>query len=158
MDDHVYVRIMPKKSTLRWTSCAKLAPVFYGPFQILEILGAMAYRFTLPSHIRVHNLFHVSTLKRYVHDPRHVIHWWNIQVGIRLSTKSPKGMNFILIILSLSWLQVESDDEFLVEPQCNLGQREIMRRRRAITQVKVQWKHFGPEEATWEDEIFVWED
>ena len=51
-------------------------------------------------------------------------------------------------------LQVKPDDEFLVEPQCILDQREIILWRWAITQVKVQWKHFGPEEATWEDESF----
>ena len=34
--DHVYMQIKPKRSTLRWTSCAKLAPRFCGPFQILE--------------------------------------------------------------------------------------------------------------------------
>ena len=78
--DHVYVQIKPKKSTLRWASCAKLAPRFCGPFQILERIGPVAYRLALPSHIRVHNFFHVSLLKRYVHDPRHVIHWQNIQV------------------------------------------------------------------------------
>ena len=52
-------------------------------------------------------------------------------------------------------MQVEPDDEFLVELQCILEQREIIVWRQAITQVKVQWKHFGSEEATWEDESFV---
>ena len=97
----MYVRIKPKKSTLWWTSCAKLAPRFCGPFEILERVGPVAYRLALPSHIRAHNLFHVSILKRYVHDLRHVIHWKKIHVGKRLSTKAPKEMNFMLINLSL---------------------------------------------------------
>ena len=54
-------------------------------------------------------------------------------------------------------MQVELNGEFLVEPHSIIDQREIMLQKRAITQVKVQWKHFGPEEATWEDESFVWE-
>ena len=52
-------------------------------------------------------------------------------------------------------MQVEPDGEFLVEPHSIIDWREIMLRKRAITQVKVQWRHFGPEEATWEDESFV---
>ena len=54
-------------------------------------------------------------------------------------------------------MQVELDGEFLVEPHSIIDRREIMLRKRAIAQVKVQWKHFGPKEATWEDESFVWE-
>ena len=52
--------------------------------------------------------------------------------------------------------QVKPDGEFLVEPQRILDKREIMLQKRAITQVKVQWKHFSPDEATWEDEGFTW--
>lgn len=51
-------------------------------------------------------------------------------------------------------MQVELDGEFLVEPQRILDRREIMLQRRANTQVKVQWKHFSSDEATWEDEGF----
>eukprot|EP00253_Pinus_taeda_P009514 PITA_09514 len=80
----------------------------------------------LPSHIRVHNVFHVSVLKKYVYDPKHVIRWQDVQV-------KPEG-------------------EILVKPLNILDRREVLLRKRAITQVKVQWQHFGPDEATWEDE------
>ena len=46
--DHVYVRIKPKRSILRWNSCAKLAPWYCGTFQILERVGPVAYRLALP--------------------------------------------------------------------------------------------------------------
>ena len=52
-------------------------------------------------------------------------------------------------------MQVEPDGEFMVEPHSIIDRREIMLRKRAIAQVKVQRKHFGLEEATWEDESFV---
>eukprot|EP00253_Pinus_taeda_P028842 PITA_28842 len=124
--DHVYIRIQTKRSTLQWSGCAKLAPRYCGPFQILARIGPVAYQLALPSHIRVHNVFHVSILKKYVYDPRHVIQWQDIQV--------------------------EPEGEVLVEPLNILDRREVQLRKRAITQVKVQWRHYGPEEATWEDE------
>jgi hypothetical protein len=69
-------------------------------------------------------VFHVSLLKKYVHDPNHVIDW--------------------------TVIQVEPEGEFHPEPQCILDRRETMLQNRAIVQVKVQWKHFGVDEATWE--------
>eukprot|EP00253_Pinus_taeda_P010363 PITA_10363 len=80
--DHVYIRIQAKRSTLQWSGCAKLAPRYCGPFQILARVGPVAYQLALPSHIQVHNVFHVSVLKKYVYDPRHVIRWQEIQVGM----------------------------------------------------------------------------
>eukprot|EP00253_Pinus_taeda_P013819 PITA_13819 len=47
---------------------------------------------------------------------------------------------------------VKLEGEILVEPLNILDWREVMLRKRAITQVKVQWQHFRPDEATWEDE------
>jgi len=47
---------------------------------------------------------------------------------------------------------VESEGEFLPEPLCIIDRKETRIKKRTIAQVKVQWKHFGPEEATWEME------
>eukprot|EP00253_Pinus_taeda_P020204 PITA_20204 len=109
--DHVYIRIQAKRSTLQWSGCAKLAPRYCGPFQILARVGPVAYQLALPSHIRVHNVFHVSVLKKYVYDPKHVIRWQEIQV--------------------------EPEGEVLVEPLSILDQREVQLWKRVITQVKV---------------------
>lgn len=49
--DHVYVRVKPKRSTLRWGGCVKLAPNYCGPFQVLKRIGLMAYELALPSHM-----------------------------------------------------------------------------------------------------------
>eukprot|EP00253_Pinus_taeda_P002927 PITA_02927 len=46
---------------------------------------------------------------------------------------------------------VELEGEILVEPLNILDRREVTLRKLAITQVKVQWQHFGPNEATCED-------
>eukprot|EP00253_Pinus_taeda_P017346 PITA_17346 len=124
--DHVFVRIQARRSTLQWSGCAKLAPRYFGPFQILARVGPVAYQLALPSHIRIHNVFHVSVLKKYVYDPKHVIKWQDVRV--------------------------EPEGEVLVEPQSILDRREVRLRKRVITQIKVLWQHYGPEEATWEDE------
>ena len=82
MGDHVYLRIKPKKSTLYSGGCGKLAPRYCGPFEVLERVGPLDYKFALPSHIKVHNVFHVSLLKNYIHDLAHVIYCNVIQVEL----------------------------------------------------------------------------
>ena len=70
----------PRKISLKLGSCAKLSPRYCGPFEVLERIELVAYRLALPSSTRAHNVFRVSLLKRYVHDPNHVINWYVIQV------------------------------------------------------------------------------
>ena len=105
-------------------SCAKLSLRYCGPFEVLERIGPAAYRIALPTSNRAHNVFHFSLLKKYVHDPNHVINWDVIQV-------EPKG-------------------EFRIKPMHILDRKVTMLWNRAIWQVKVQWEDFRPEEATWE--------
>lgn len=75
VSDHMYVRNRARKITLQWSGCSKLAPTYCGSFQILVRIEPVAYQLALPSHIRVQNVFHVSVLKKYVYDPKHVINW-----------------------------------------------------------------------------------
>ena len=81
--NHVYLRVRPKKSSLKNGSCAKLSPIYCGPFEVLERIGPVAYRLALPTSTRAHNVFHVSLLEKYVHDPNHVINWDVIQVELK---------------------------------------------------------------------------
>ena len=78
--DHVYLKVRARKSSLKLGSCAKLSPRYRGPFEVLERIGPVAYRIAFPASTRTHDVFHVSLLKRYVHDPNHVINWDVIQV------------------------------------------------------------------------------
>ena len=68
--------------------------------------------------------FHVSQLKKYVHDSKHIVDWNVIQM-------EPKGL-------------------FQVEPMCILDKKETMLQNQVIGQVKVQGKNPGSDEATWE--------
>ena len=56
------------------------------------------------------------------------------------------------LIRDIDCQQVGLEGEVLVEPQSILDQREVRLRKLVITQIKVLWQHYGPEEATWEDE------
>ena len=73
--EHVFIKVRPKKSSLRLGSCAKLAPRYCGPFEIFSRIGQVAYQLSLPPNLRVHNVFHVYVLKKYVHDATHVVNW-----------------------------------------------------------------------------------
>ena len=78
--DHVYLRVRAKKSSLKLGSCAKLSPRYCGSFEVLERIGPTAYRLPFTTRTRYCNVIHVYLLKKYVHDPNHVIDWDVIQV------------------------------------------------------------------------------
>jgi hypothetical protein len=78
--DHVFLKVKTNRSTQKLGSCAKLATRFCGPFEILKRIGPVAYMLALPASMNVHNVFHVSLLKKYVPDANHVIDWNVIQV------------------------------------------------------------------------------
>ena len=74
------MKVNPKKISLKLGSCTKLETRLCGPFEILDRIGPIAYMLALPASMNVHNVFHVSLLKNYVHDPNHFIDWHLIQV------------------------------------------------------------------------------
>jgi hypothetical protein len=73
--EHVFFKVKAKISSLILGSCPKLVAKYCGPFEILEKIGPVAYMIALPTSMRVHNVFHVSLLKKYVPDPSHIIDW-----------------------------------------------------------------------------------
>ena len=59
----------------------KLSPRFIRSFEILERIGTVAYRLALPPSMSdVHEVFHVSMLRKYTPDPAHVVDWGQIEV------------------------------------------------------------------------------
>ena len=64
MGEHVFIKVRPKKISLKLRSCAKLAPRYCGPFEILSRMGQVAYQLALLPNLKVHNVFHISVLKK----------------------------------------------------------------------------------------------
>ena len=65
----VFVKINPLRKVVGYGRKRKLAPRFVGPFPILERIGTLIYRVSLPEKMAgVHNVFHVSHLRKCVHD------------------------------------------------------------------------------------------
>ena len=72
--NHVLLKVSPTRGVFRFGKKGKLSPRYIGPFEILERVGNLAYRLALPPSLsRVHNVFHVSQLRKYVADTSHII-------------------------------------------------------------------------------------
>ena len=125
--DHVFLKVMPKRGMVRFGKRGKLSPRFIGPFQILERVGVVSYRLALPSSMSgVHEVFHVSMLRKYTPDPAHVVDWGQIEV--------------------------DTNGTFEEGPVCILNSRDQVLRRKTVRLVRVLWRHYGVEESTWERE------
>ena len=69
---HVFLKVSPWKGIMRFGHKGKLSPRYIGPFEILECVGLVAYRIALPPALsKIHNVFHISSLRKYIPDPSH---------------------------------------------------------------------------------------
>jgi hypothetical protein len=72
--DHVYLHVSPMRGVKRFGIKGKLAPRYIGIFLILEKLGVVAYKLELPPSMAVvHDVFHVSQLKKCLKAPTDVV-------------------------------------------------------------------------------------
>jgi hypothetical protein len=68
--DYVYLKVSPIKGTKRFGVKGKLAPRYIGPYQIQARRGEVAYQLSLPENLSVvHDVFHVSQLKKFLRVP-----------------------------------------------------------------------------------------
>ena len=118
---------MPKRGVIRFGKRGKLSPRYIGPFEVLERVGAVAYRLALPLSLSsVDEVFHVSMLQKYTSDPTHIMDWGEFVV--------------------------DADGTFKEGPMCIMDSREQVLRGKTVRLVNVLWQHQGVEEATWERE------
>ncbi|XP_024164118.1 uncharacterized protein LOC112171118 [Rosa chinensis] len=72
--DWVFLKLSPWKGVVRFGKRGKLSPRYIGPYEIVERVGLVAYRLALPPQLsRLHDVFHVSMLRKYIADPSHVL-------------------------------------------------------------------------------------
>ncbi|XP_074278547.1 uncharacterized protein LOC141602134 [Silene latifolia] len=110
-----------------WKRGKQLSQKFIGPYEILDRVGEVAYRLALPPALdRVHNVFHVSQLRKFVSDPTHVLEPEHVEIDEQMS-------------------YVEMPKEIL--------DRKVRQTRNGETALmKVLWTNHNVEEATWEAE------
>ena len=72
--EKVFLKVSPWKKVMRFWENGKLSLRFIGPYEVIEKVGPVAYRLNLPPELeKIHNVFHVSMLRRYRSDPSHVV-------------------------------------------------------------------------------------
>ncbi|KAK6143246.1 hypothetical protein DH2020_023594 [Rehmannia glutinosa] len=126
--DEVFLRLSPRKGLINPKKGGKLSPRYVGPYKILQRIGKLAYRLELPApYAGMHDVFHVSRLKKYQPDPEHII-----------TRDTPPLME------NLSYTE---------RPIRIIDQQVRQLRKREIPMVKVVWQnHNRDEDATWEME------
>ncbi|PKA51874.1 hypothetical protein AXF42_Ash008103 [Apostasia shenzhenica] len=109
---------------------SKLNPYYVGPFETVEKIGVVAYRLALPSQIfGIHDVFHISMLRKFVSDPIKVI-------------------NFEPSVLELRF-----DLSYKEKPMKILAKNMKRLRNKEIPIVKVLWNNQTERETTWEIEL-----
>jgi hypothetical protein len=103
----------------------KLKPRFYGPYKLRRKVGAIAYELELPHGSKIHNVFHVSSLKREL--GQHIV----------ANEELPR---------------VDDEGQVILIPEDILEVREKRLRNRAIQEYLITWKNLPIEDATWENE------
>ncbi|KAL9408367.1 hypothetical protein AB3S75_046848 [Citrus x aurantiifolia] len=125
--DYVYLKLQPYRQTsVAFRRSMKLAPRFYGPYQIVEKVGAVAYKLALPPGSQIHNVFHVSLLRKHA------------GTNAPASTQLPP---------------VAEDSTILPQPEAVLNRRVIRKGKyRPRSEILIKWKGAPMEDATWENE------
>lgn len=112
MEDHVFLKVSSTKGMIRFGVRGNPSPRFIDPFEILERIGVVAYHFSLPPSLaRVHSVLHVSMLRKYIHDPSHVVKYGPLQLREDLSYKEwpVRIMNrkdYVLMRCTISYIKV----------------------------------------------------
>jgi hypothetical protein len=128
--DHIYLWVSPMKGVRRFVIKGNIAPCYIGPYPIIDKYGPTSYQVELPSKLSgVHNVFHVSQLKRCL-----------------------KPLTDVVIE---DIIPSELDLTYKAYPIKVLNQQDWVTRNKTTQFYKVQWNDHSEDEATWEHEEFL---
>jgi hypothetical protein len=128
-DDWIYLKVQPYRQIS--ISCGrnqKLAPHFYGPFEVEDRVGNITYRLRLPVGSAIHPVFQVSQLKYYISQ--------DTTVSPTLLILSPEGI-------------------LKIYPEYVLARHSLKHNNEAIPQILVKRTNLSEEDASWEDFVFI---
>lgn len=127
VSNFIFLRIYLSKGVVKFRKIGKLAPRYIGPFEILNQVGVVSYQLALPSFLaRVHDVFHVSALRKYIHNPSHVLEVKTLKVKENLS--------YVKHLVQI------------------LDHKKQILKNKHIPLMKVLWRNHSMEEAIWERE------
>jgi hypothetical protein len=130
---HVYLQVSPTKGVQRFGVRGKLVAGYVGPYEITKICEPVAYRVRLPPPLAaIHDIFHVSKLKKYIQVPTEIVEQKEILV--------------------------EPDLSYVEYPIKTLDQKERITRRKVVKMYKIQWSHHTEEENNWETKSYLNQD
>ncbi|XP_055825931.1 uncharacterized protein LOC129894319 [Solanum dulcamara] len=125
--DKIFLRVSPMKGVMHFRKRGKLSPQYIGPYEILDRVGGVAYRLSLPLDMSfIHPVFHVSLLRKYIMDSSRVLEAPTIHIDKKL--------------------MYEEDPVAIIDKQV----RKL--RSKEIVSVKVLWRNYTVQEDTWESE------
>jgi hypothetical protein len=130
VEDYVYLKVSPMKGVSRFGVKVRLPPWYIGPFHVLEQCGPVAYQLQLPETLSVvHNVFHVSQLKKCLRVPDRTV--------------------------EVTDVALEPDLTYSEHPIRVLDQKDRITWRRTLKFYKIQWNQHTEDEATWETQDFL---
>ena len=92
--DKVFLKESPWRKVLRFGKKGKLSPRFIGPYEVLEIIGPVAYQLEIPPELaKLQGVFHVPMLWKYRSDGSHTLPVQEVQVHVDFSyDEEPKAI------------------------------------------------------------------
>lgn len=122
MGDWVYIKLQPYRQTpVSKRANQKLSTKYFGPYQVIEMIGRVAYRVQLPAEAKIHNVFYISQLKKKIGEQTVTVTWCEF---------------------------LAEKDEDVRAPVAILEHQLVKRGNRAGVKLLMQWSDSSREEAT----------